>query len=311
MRALQSIIALVRRPLFAPIPERKGKVAARILPRHSIQPEQDKITLDVSLPEAMTGTYMDDVAHRARFDGVEESGPVVVMREVTKAYGIDGVTVHALRDICLEIQANRVTIILGPSGSGKTTLLNLIGGIDVPTAGKIAVRGREIQSLGERDLAQYRRMDVGFIFQFFNLIPSLTALENVEFVLECVMDAPPEQVRPTAIDLLQRVGLGDRMHHFPSQLSGGEQQRVAIARALAKRPSILLADEPTGELDFQTAKRIVALLTSMASEGRALVIVTHNQALAKIGHKVIRLKDGKVAHVETNADPASASELEW
>ena len=194
-------------------------------------------------------------------------GPAITIRNISKSYHMGEVTVHALKDVTLSVLPNEVTVILGPSGCGKTTLLNQIGGIDSPTAGRIIVNGSEIQSLSQRELTAYRQENIGFVFQFFNLIPNLTAQENIEFVLEYVMDLPGDRVRPRAQSLLQQVGLSSRGDHYPYQLSGGEQQRVSIARALAKDPRILLADEPTGELDYHTGKKILSLLTSFASEG--------------------------------------------
>jgi putative ABC transport system ATP-binding protein len=211
----------------------------------------------------------------------------------------------------LTVLENQVTIILGPSGCGKTTLLNQIGGIDSPTSGKIFVDGHEIQTMNQKELTRYRQDHIGFIFQFFNLIPNLTARENVEFVLEYVMSLPHKEVHSRSAELLSKVGLAGREDHYPFQLSGGEQQRVAIARALAKDPRILLADEPTGELDYTTGKMILSLLTSFAKDGRAVLIVTHNKELAKIGHKVLYLRDGSIIREETNDKPIPVTELEW
>ncbi len=236
---------------------------------------------------------------------------IIVIEKMSKSYQMGDVTVHALKDVTLTIEPNQVTVILGPSGCGKTTLLNQIGGIDSPTNGKIYVNGTQIQSMNQGQLTKYRQDNIGFVFQFFNLIPNLTASENIEFVLEYVMNMPSKEVHSRSQELLDQVGLGDRGGHFPFQMSGGEQQRVSIARALSKNPNILLADEPTGELDYHTGKKILKLLTSFAREGRAVLIVTHNKELAKIAHKVLYLRDGKIANVEKNAKPMDIENLEW
>lgn len=236
---------------------------------------------------------------------------VIEIENMSKSYQMGEVTVHALKDVTLRVEPGQVTVILGPSGCGKTTLLNQIGGIDSPTTGIIRVNGSTISEMNQRQLTRYRQEKIGFVFQFFNLIPNLTARENIEFVLEYVMDMKSNHVHDRAQELLDKVGLGPRGDHFPFQLSGGEQQRVSIARALAKDPRILLADEPTGELDYMTGKMILELLTSLAEEGRAVLIVTHNKELAKIAHKVVYLKDGEVLKEEYNENPLKVSELEW
>jgi putative ABC transport system ATP-binding protein len=236
---------------------------------------------------------------------------IITLKGVSKIYQMGEVTVNALKDVDLTVLENQVTIILGPSGCGKTTLLNQIGGIDSPTSGKIFVDGHEIQGLSQKELTKYRQDHIGFIFQFFNLIPNLTARENVEFVLEYVMSLPHREVHSRSAELLSKVGLAGREDHYPFQLSGGEQQRVAIARALAKDPRILLADEPTGELDYTTGKMILSLLTSFAKDGRAVLIVTHNKELAKIGNKVLYLRDGSIIREETNDKPIPVTQLEW
>lgn len=241
----------------------------------------------------------------------KEERTLIEIKGMAKSYQMGEVTVHALKDVDLSVEANQVTIILGPSGCGKTTLLNQIGGIDSPTSGTIRVNGEFIQGKSQKQLTIYRQRNIGFVFQFFNLIPNLTARENIEFVLEYVMDLPSKEVHEKAQDLLDKVGLGDRGDHYPFQLSGGEQQRVSIARALAKEPLILLADEPTGELDYSTGKKILKLLASFANEGRAVLIVTHNKELAKIGHKVLYLRDGRIIRVEHNNEPTDVSRLEW
>ncbi len=236
---------------------------------------------------------------------------LISISHLFKTYKMGEVTVHALNDISLEVVANQVTVILGASGCGKTTLLNMIGGIDSPSSGDIMVDSIPVHRLDQKMLSQYRQEKIGFIFQFFNLIPNLTARENIEFVLEYVMQNPVLNKTAQAQDLLEKVGLGQRGEHFPYQLSGGEQQRVSIARALAKKPKILLADEPTGELDYRTGLQILDLLSSFALEDRAVLIVTHNREIAKIAHRVIYLRDGKVLRIEENKKPMQASELVW
>ncbi|OYT42847.1 macrolide ABC transporter ATP-binding protein [Thermoplasmatales archaeon ex4484_6] len=237
--------------------------------------------------------------------------PLIKVENMSKSYTMGEVTVNALREVTFDLFPDQVTVILGPSGCGKTTLLNQIGGIDTPTGGKLLVGGREIQKLSQKELTDYRRKMIGFVFQFFNLIPNLTARENIEFVLEYVMDMPSGEVKRRAQELLASVGLGDRGDHFPYQLSGGEQQRVSIARALAKDPRILLADEPTGELDYSTGKKILELLVSFANNGRSVLIVTHNKELGKIANRVLHLRDGRVLREVTNERPMPVSQLEW
>jgi len=197
-------------------------------------------------------------------------------------------------------------VFLGPSGSGKTTLLNLIGGLDSPTSGRIAVNGIEVTQLTASQLTGFRRNQIGFIFQFFNLIPTLTARENVEFAAELVTH------RRAPEEILREVGLGERMNHFPSELSGGENQRVAIARALATDPPVVLCDEPTGNLDFETGKRIFKLLRVLNKERlKTVVVVTHNSAIGDIADRIVRLRDGKVVEVTRNAHPLDPVELKW
>jgi len=239
------------------------------------------------------------------------SRPLITIKDMSKEYKMGEVIVRALRDVGLKVEPNEVTVILGPSGCGKTTLLNQIGGIDSPTRGSIKVEGKEIAGLNQRQLTRYRQQKIGFIFQFFNLIPNLTAVENIEFVLEYVMDMSGKEAREKAKDLLAMVGLDGRENHYPFQLSGGEQQRVAIARALSKNPNILLADEPTGELDYTTGKMILELLASFAENGWAVLIVTHNKELAKIAHKVLYLRDGEILTEERNEKPMRVEDLEW
>jgi len=230
------------------------------------------------------------------------------MAKVWKTYG-EGVTaVHALEGVDLEVPRGQFTVILGPSGSGKTTLLNIVGAIDEGTSGTISVEGTDLGDLDDKSRVSYRRSTVGFVFQFFNLIPTLTAMENVELVAELTGDDAGERSRRA----LHEVGLGERFDHFPSQLSGGEQQRVAIARALAKQPPILLCDEPTGELDFETGRMILALLRRLNREnGQTVLLVTHNAAVGEMADRVVRLRSGKIAEDRMNPDPVEAEALTW
>jgi len=241
----------------------------------------------------------------------EKRRTLIEVLDVSKVYMMGEVKVHALKNVNFKVFSDQITVILGPSGCGKTTLLNQIGGIDSPTKGSIKVNGKNIEGLGQNQLTRYRQENIGFVFQFFNLIPNLTARENIEFVLEYVMDLPSKEVHLRSKELLEKVGLGDRGDHYPYQMSGGEQQRVSIARALSKDPLILLADEPTGELDYFTGKMILKLLTNLASNGKAVLIVTHNKELAKIGHKVLYLKDGHIMKEEHNPIPEDVTMLEW
>ena len=225
---------------------------------------------------------------------------------MTKQYEVGDAVVYALRDVSLDIQEGQFVVLLGPSGSGKTTLLNMIGGLDVPTRGQIWVGGSEITDMNEASLTLYRRKQVGFIFQFFNLVPSLTAGENVEMVAELTGN------KRNAIPALRSVGLGDRIGHFPAQLSGGEQQRVAIARALAKGPSILLGDEPTGDLDYETGKMILGLMRRInRSENATILLVTHNVAISRMADRVIRMRSGEIVEDRAVENPIHPEDLEW
>jgi putative ABC transport system ATP-binding protein len=225
---------------------------------------------------------------------------------VSKSYPMGAFTVDALKEVSLKINRGDLLVVLGPSGSGKTTLLNLIGGIDSASSGRITVGPMEITSLDERGLNRYRRNNVGFIFQFFNLIPTLTASENVELAAELV-DKPRD-----IMEVLRDVDLGDRASHFPSELSGGEQQRVAIARALAKDPPILLCDEPTGDLDFETGKHILSLMRNINRESKkTVIIVTHNTAIGEIADKIMRLRSGQIVEMRDNPAPIDPDELRW
>ncbi|MBI5231969.1 MAG: ABC transporter ATP-binding protein [Coriobacteriales bacterium] len=221
------------------------------------------------------------------------------------------VEVHALNHSDLRIPRGEFVAVLGPSGSGKTTLLNLIGGIDSPSSGSIVIDGLDISAFSRKQLTLFRREKVGFVFQFFNLIPTLTARENVQFALElAARDGKPSPL--DAAGLLEKVGLGERLNHFPSQLSGGEQQRVAVARALAKDPSIVLGDEPTGNLDFRTGKLVLAALRDVSdNEGKTVIIVTHNQPLAEVADRVLHIRDGKIASIEINDNPVRPEDVVW
>ena len=230
----------------------------------------------------------------------------IEFQDVKKIYKTGDVEVHALDGANFSIEKGELCVILGQSGAGKTTLLNILGGMDTLTTGTVMLDGREISALREKDLANYRRVDVGFVFQFYNLIPNLTAIENVEMASQLVADP----MDPDAI--LDDVGLSDRKKNFPAQLSGGEQQRVAIARAVAKNPKLLLCDEPTGALDYQTGKSILRLLAQMCNERHmTVVIITHNSTLAAMADRVIRIKNGRVERIDTNPHPTSIEEIEW
>jgi len=233
------------------------------------------------------------------------------MRGVSKIYETGQVQVRALDGVSLAFRSGELVVVLGPSGSGKTTLLNVVGGLDRPTAGTIRYGGTDITSLSDGDLGRFRRDHIGFVFQFFNLIPTLTARENVEFAADLVSH-DSRQTEERARELLRLVGLEERADHFPSGLSGGEQQRVAIARAMAKDPDILLCDEPTGNLDFRTGQQILGLLQKLTSEqGKTCVLVTHNTAIAAVGTRAVRLRDGRVQSDERNPSPLPASQIEW
>ena len=216
------------------------------------------------------------------------------------------VEIRAADNINFSIKKGEFVVIVGPSGAGKTTVLNILGGMDTATGGTLTVDGKDITAYDSRQLTGYRRDDIGFVFQFYNLIPNLTALENVELALQICKD-PLD-----AKKVLEDVGLGDRLDNFPAQLSGGEQQRVAIARALAKNPKLLLCDEPTGALDYNTGKAILKLLQNMCRErGMTVIVITHNQALAPMADRLIHIKNGQVSHMETNENPMSIDEIEW
>jgi putative ABC transport system ATP-binding protein len=236
-----------------------------------------------------------------------EAGDIILqLNDVSRSYQMGQVEVRALSNITLDITRGGFIVILGPSGSGKTTLLNLVGGIDSPTAGRITIDGIELSALDDRGLTEYRRNHIGFVFQFFNLIPTLTARENVEFAAELV-DEPRDP-----LEVLEVVGLKERADHYPSELSGGEQQRVAIARALAKDPPILLCDEPTGELDFETGKHILSAMRMINEVSRKTVLlVTHNTAIGDTAHRVVRLRSGEIVEDRHNPSPIDPQELRW
>ncbi|WP_370870960.1 ABC transporter ATP-binding protein [Hydrogenophaga sp.] len=232
--------------------------------------------------------------------------PVFHARGLTKTYTMGEVTVQALRGVDLDLYAGEFVVLLGASGSGKSTLLNILGGLDAPTQGRVVCQGHELTGADEDALTRFRRASVGFVFQFYNLIPSLTALENVALVTDIAENPMP------ALDALALVGLTDRRHHFPAQLSGGEQQRVAIARAIAKRPAVLLCDEPTGALDSATGVLVLQALEHIHRETGALtVIITHNVGISAMANRVIYLSDGAIAHEERNLRPSPAAELHW
>lgn len=230
----------------------------------------------------------------------------VKLKDITKVYHMGEVEIRAADNINFSIKKGEFVVIVGPSGAGKTTVLNILGGMDTATGGTLTVDGKDITAYDSRQLTGYRRDDIGFVFQFYNLIPNLTALENVELALQICKD-PLD-----AKKVLEDVELGDRLDNFPAQLSGGEQQRVSIARALAKNPKLLLCDEPTGALDYNTGKAILKLLQNMCRErGMTVIVITHNQALAPMADRLIHIKNGQVSHMETNENPMSIDEIEW
>ena len=230
----------------------------------------------------------------------------ISLEHVVKRYKMGEVTITAVDDITFEIEKGEFVIIVGPSGAGKTTVLNILGGMDACDEGTILVDGKEISKCNSRQLTTYRRYDIGFVFQFYNLIQNLTALENVELANEISKDPLPAE------QTLRQVGLERRMDNFPAQLSGGEQQRVSIARALAKNPKILLCDEPTGALDYKTGKQVLALLQNTCREtGRTVIVITHNSALTAMADRVIHIRNGQVAGVEVNENPTPVERIEW
>jgi putative ABC transport system ATP-binding protein len=230
----------------------------------------------------------------------------IEFRDVSKQYVMGEVTINAVDGVDFEIEEGELALIVGSSGAGKTTVLNILGGMDSASGGQVHVDGEEITRFGNRKLIEYRRNQVGFVFQFYNLIPNLTALENVEIATQ--LSANPHQPQ----EVLEQVGLGDRLQNFPAQLSGGEQQRVSIARALAKNPRLLLCDEPTGALDYATGKQILQLLQKTCKEtGTTVIIITHNTAIEPIADRVIRMRSGKISKVSKNKEPKDVADLEW
>jgi putative ABC transport system ATP-binding protein len=230
----------------------------------------------------------------------------IEFEEVTKDYHLGEVTIHACDGVTFEIEEGELALIVGASGAGKTTVLNILGGMDSATSGRVSVDGNNITAYQKRKLVGFRRNEVGFVFQFYNLIPNLTAFENVEIATQ-LSENPLDPA-----EVLEQVGLGERLNNFPAQLSGGEQQRVSIARALAKNPRLLLCDEPTGALDFETGKQILRLLQQTCKQtGTTVVIITHNTALDPIADRVIRMRSGKVSEIARNANPSDVDLLEW
>jgi putative ABC transport system ATP-binding protein len=235
-----------------------------------------------------------------------EPVPVFRARGLSKVYHMGDVDVYALRNVDLELFRGELVVLLGPSGSGKSTLLNILGGLDVPSGGSVSFLDHDLTVDDEEHLTRYRREHVGFVFQFYNLIPSLTARENVALVTEIARDPMAPE------DALRLVGLGERLDHFPAQLSGGEQQRVAIARAIAKRPQVLLCDEPTGALDYETGKLVLEVLEQVNRElGTTTALITHNAAIAAMGDRVIRLRSGRIVDIQRNATRARPGDLQW
>jgi putative ABC transport system ATP-binding protein len=232
--------------------------------------------------------------------------PLLRVEALTKVYRMGDVEVHALRGVDLTVSAGEFIVLLGASGSGKSTLLNIMGGLDVPSAGRVLWRGNDLAGASESRLTEYRRNHVGFVFQFYNLVASLTARENVELVTDLCESPMP------AAEALEWVGLSERQHHFPSQLSGGEQQRVAIARAIAKRPELLLCDEPTGALDYPTGKRVLEVLSRINETfGTTVVVITHNAPIAGMADRVLRMADGRLAEERVNEHRITPAEISW
>lgn len=236
----------------------------------------------------------------------KQASSFLTLEGVGKEYSVGSVKVRALNGVSFELKDGDFAVVLGSSGAGKTTLLNLLGGMDNATEGKIVLDGKDVTALNKKQLTAYRRDDVGFVFQFYNLMPNLTALENVEIAVEiCKNHLDPKEI-------LEEVGLGERLNNFPAQLSGGEQQRVSIARAMAKNPKLLLCDEPTGALDYATGKKILKLLYDVSKkQNRLVIVVTHNSALKAMADKVIHIKSGEIEGIEYNDNPTPIDEIEW
>ena len=232
--------------------------------------------------------------------------PIIAVKNIVKEYVMGEVIIRAVDGISFEVDAGELVVVLGPSGAGKSTVLNILGGMDFPTSGEVWVNGKDISKFNRNELTMYRRKNIGFVFQFYNLMPNLTALENVEIAAQ-ICDEPLDPV-----SVLKEVGLYERMGNFPAQLSGGEQQRVSIARAVAKNPTLLLCDEPTGALDYMTGKSILKLLRDVNREfKKTVMIITHNSPLAQMADKVVRIKNGKVESVELNDSPLPIERIEW
>lgn len=230
----------------------------------------------------------------------------IEVKNLSKEYKMGEINIKALDDVSFIINESELVVILGPSGAGKTTILNILGGMDTPSSGKFIVDGKDISKYNRKKLTYYRRDDIGFVFQFYNLVPNLTALENIELTSQICKDTIP------AREVLEKVGLKNRINNFPAQLSGGEQQRVAIARALAKKPKILLCDEPTGALDSVTGKKVLEVLQDASRKYKmTVIIITHNQILAEMADKVIRLKNGKILEEVINNNPKDIKEIDW
>jgi putative ABC transport system ATP-binding protein len=249
---------------------------------------------------------MSAQATALRPEAAATAAPVFSARGLTKVYRMGEVEVQALRGVDLDIFASEFVVLLGPSGSGKSTLLNILGGLDTPSGGTAMFRDHDLAHASETELTRYRRQHVGFVFQFYNLIPSLTAVENVTLVTEMA----EHPMKPA--DALALVGLGDRLGHYPSQMSGGEQQRVAIARAIAKRPDVLLCDEPTGALDYATGRIVLEAIARINAElGTTTAVITHNAPIAQMADRVMRLADGRIASIETNAAKLRPEQISW
>ena len=230
----------------------------------------------------------------------------IKVENLTKEYTMGEIKLLAVDDVSFEISEGELTVILGPSGAGKTTILNILGGMDTPTSGSIIIDGKDISKYNNKELTYYRRNDIGFVFQFYNLVQNLTALENVELASQICKDTIP------AKEVLEKVGLAKRMNNFPSQLSGGEQQRVAIARAIAKKPKLLLCDEPTGALDSITGKKVLEVLQDIGEKYNiTIVIITHNQIISQMADKVIKMKNGKISDLIINKKPKDIKEIDW
>lgn len=237
---------------------------------------------------------------------MEHTEDYVKLENVSKIYGSKEVKIIAVDEISFRIKKGEFVVVVGPSGAGKTTVLNILGGMDKATSGNVWIDGKNIAKYTDRQLTGYRRRDIGFVFQFYNLVPNLTAVENVELALQICKDPLDAET------VLEEVGLGKRLKNFPAQLSGGEQQRVSIARALAKNPKLLLCDEPTGALDYNTGKAILKLLQNMCREkGMTVIVITHNQALAPMADRLIHIKNGQVSKMQVNDNPVSIDEIEW